>query len=100
MRHIKVLEINLVFSLAFSRAKDMVDVFKTHVQDAFSYIRHPVGNLENNVSDERFTATASNRAAIEKQRKRLVNKENEKQVSNSEREEEEEEGKGKNFNKF
>lgn len=58
----------------------MVDVFKSHVQDAFSFIRHPVTNLENNTSDERFTATASNRVAIEKRRKQNINKENEKQV--------------------
>lgn len=58
----------------------MVDVFKSHVQDAFGFIRHPVANLENNTSDERFTVTASNRVAIEKQRKRLANKETEKQV--------------------
>lgn len=61
----------------------MVDVFKSHVQDAISFIRHPAANLENNTSDERFTVTASNRVAIEKQRKRLATKENEKQVSDS-----------------
>lgn len=60
----------------------MVDVFKSHVQDAFSFIRHPAGNLENNASDERFTSSVLNRVAIERQRKRLVEQENEKQVRN------------------
>lgn len=63
----------------------MVDVFKSHVQDAFGFVRHPVASLENNTSDERFTVTASNRVAIEKQRKRLANKETEKQVGDSSR---------------
>lgn len=58
----------------------MVDVFKAHVQDAFGYIRHPVAHLENNTSDERFTASASNRKAIERELKRQVNNEIEQQV--------------------
>lgn len=72
-----------LFCFSICSAKDMVDVFKSHVQDAFSFIRHPGAPLENSASDERFTATASNRAAIEKQRRRLADKENEKQVCDS-----------------
>lgn len=68
------------FFSIFFRAKDMVDVFKSHLQDAYSSLIGPFGNSENITSDERFTATASNRVAIEKRRKRLVNEETEKQV--------------------
>lgn len=71
--------------LFYYRTDDMVDVISTRLQEAYGAWRLPgyatSGNPNNNILDERFSATALRRFGDENRRRKTFNKEIERQVS-------------------